>query len=104
MVAIPQRSEFFWPIKLQDNSTWISYTFSTNDYDFVSFIPSQFPNNNDIRHSASLGINYDINTNLKLSVGGIWRRSTLYNPSKGEETSTNGNTMTVNTIPQTTKI
>jgi hypothetical protein len=34
-------------------------------YDFVSFIPSQFPNNNDIRHSASLGVIYDI-TNFAL--------------------------------------
>lgn len=78
-------------------STWISYTFSTNDYDFVSFRPSQFPNNNDIRHSASLGVNYDINTNLKLSMGGIWRNGRPYTiPLQGEETVQIGNTITVN--------
>jgi hypothetical protein len=38
-------------------STWVSYTYSVNDYEFDSFTPS---NNVDIRHSASLGFNYDI--------------------------------------------
>jgi hypothetical protein len=35
-------------------STWVSYTYSVNDYEFDSFTPSTF-NNVDIRHSASLG-------------------------------------------------
>lgn len=78
-------------------STWLSYTFSTNDYEFDSFTPSQFPNNTDIRHSASLGINYDINGNLKVSVGGIWRNGQPYTiPLEGNETLQNGNTIMVN--------
>jgi hypothetical protein len=78
-------------------STWISYTFSINDYQFDSFTPSEFPNNTDIRHSASLGINYDINSNFKVSVGGIWRNGQPYTiPLKGNETVQNGNTTMVN--------
>jgi hypothetical protein len=61
----------------------------------ASDLPS-FPNNNDIRHSASLGINYDINTNLKALCGGIWRNGQPIQPLQGEETVQIGNTMTVN--------
>jgi hypothetical protein len=78
-------------------STWISYTFSINDYEFDSFSPSTFPNNTDIRHSASLGMNYDINSNFKVSVGGIWRNGQPYTiPLEGNETVQNGNTTMVN--------
>ena len=78
-------------------STWVSYTFSTNDYQFDSFTPSQFPNNADIRHSGSLGVNYDISTNFKVSAGGIWRNGLPYTiPLEGNETVQNGNTYIVN--------
>jgi hypothetical protein len=78
-------------------STWVSYTFSINDYQFDSFTPSEFPNNTDIRHSASLGINYDINTNFMVSLGGIWRNGQPYTiPLEGNETVQNGNTTMVN--------
>ncbi len=78
-------------------SSWVSYTFSINDYQFDSFTPSTFPNNADIRHSASAGINYDINSNLKISVGGIWRNGQPYTiPLEGNETVQNGNTPIVN--------
>jgi hypothetical protein len=42
----------------------------------MSLIPLLLPNNVDIRHSASLGFNYDILDNLKISVG-IWRNGIL---------------------------
>ncbi|HEY4617187.1 MAG TPA: TonB-dependent receptor, partial [Flavobacterium sp.] len=78
-------------------STWVSYTFSTNDYTFDSFTPSRFPNNTDIRHSASVGVNYDIMTNFKVSVGGIWRNGQPYTiPLAANETVQNGNTTMVN--------
>jgi hypothetical protein len=78
-------------------SSWLSYTFSINDYEFKSFLPSQFPNNNDIRHSAYLGLNYDINTNFKVSVGGIWRNAQPYTiPLEGNETIQTGSTIKVN--------
>lgn len=78
-------------------STWISYTYSTNDYEFDSFTPSSFPNNVDIRHSASLGFNYDILDNLKISIGGIWRNGQPYTrPTEGNETVKSGNNTMVN--------
>jgi hypothetical protein len=45
--------------KTERFSTWVSYTYSVNDYEFDSFT-LYLPNNVDIRHSASLGFNYDI--------------------------------------------
>jgi hypothetical protein len=63
----PLRSRI-WLIKRQNDSVPGLYTYSVNDYEFDSFTPSTFPNNVDIRHSASLGFNYDILDNLKISV------------------------------------
>jgi hypothetical protein len=78
-------------------STWLSYTFSTNDYQFDSFTPSTFRNNVDIRHSVSIGFNYDVLENLKISVGGIWRNGQPYTrPLDGNETVKDGNTIRVN--------
>ncbi|UQD57135.1 carboxypeptidase-like regulatory domain-containing protein [Flavobacterium sp. K5-23] len=78
-------------------STWLSYTFSINNYEFDSFTPPTFPNNVDIRHSVSLGFNYDVFKNFKLSVGGIWRNGQPYTvPLEGKETVQNGNTTMVN--------
>jgi len=59
-------------------STWLSYTYSINNYTFESFTPSVFPNNVDIRHSISLAINYSIIKNLELSLGGIWHSGQPY--------------------------
>ncbi|MES2239247.1 MAG: hypothetical protein V4497_03200, partial [Bacteroidota bacterium] len=78
-------------------STWLSYTFSTNNYDFESFTPSIFPNNVDIRHSVTLGFNYNILDNLKISIGGIWHNGLPYTkPVEGNETVQNGNNTFVN--------
>nr|WP_314897079.1 carboxypeptidase-like regulatory domain-containing protein [uncultured Flavobacterium sp.] len=78
-------------------SVWISYTFSTNDYEFNTFTPSTFPNNVDIRHSVSLGFYYNIFKNLKIAVGGIWRNGQPYTkPIEGNETIQNGNNTMVN--------
>ena len=78
-------------------STWLSYTFNNNNYEFKSFIPSTFPNNVDIRHSVSLGFNYNILDNLMISVGGIWHNGQPYTkPLEGNETVQNGNNYFVN--------
>lgn len=78
-------------------SVWVSYTFSTNNYDFDAFTPTTFPNNADIRHSASLGFYYNIIKNLKIAVGGIWRNGTPYTkPVTGNETIQFGNNTMVN--------
>ncbi|MFE3847819.1 carboxypeptidase-like regulatory domain-containing protein [Flavobacterium sp. LB3P45] len=89
--------EFLANKTARNYSTWISYTFSVNDYEFEIFNPSTFPNNADIRHSISFGLNYEINKNLKASIGGIWRNGQPYTkPVKGDETVTIGNTTMVN--------
>ncbi|MFL9831431.1 carboxypeptidase-like regulatory domain-containing protein [Flavobacterium sp. ST-87] len=78
-------------------STWISYTFNNNNYNFESFTPSTFPNNLDIRHSVTFGFNYTVYNNLKVSVGGIWRNGIPYTkPVEGNETVQNGNNTFVN--------
>jgi len=81
----------------QRYSTWLSYTFNNNNYEFKSFIPSTFPNNVDIRHSVSLGVNYNILDNLMISVGGFWHNGQPYTkPLEGNETVQNGNNYFVN--------
>jgi CarboxypepD_reg-like domain/TonB dependent receptor-like, beta-barrel/TonB-dependent Receptor Plug Domain len=78
-------------------STWLSYTYSTNDYYFETFTPSDFPNNVDIRHSVSLSFNYNILENLKISLGGLWRSGQPYTkPVEGNETIETGNNTFVN--------
>ena len=52
-------------------STWLSYSYAENTYTFNEFTPQQFPNNIDIRHTVTYGINYVLN-NLKLSGGFNW--------------------------------
>lgn len=42
-------------------NTWFSYTYSKNDYTFEALQPSSFPNNIDIRHYLTYGINYSLN-------------------------------------------
>ncbi len=80
-----------------DYSAWASYTYSVNNYKFETFIPSVFPNNVDIRHSISIGFNYDILENLKISVGGMWRSGQPYtSPVEGNETVQSGNSTFVN--------
>ena len=78
-------------------SVWLSYTFSTNDYEFRSFTPSSFRNNVDIRHSVSLGFNYDLFKNFKISIGGMWRNGQPFTePIVGKETKQNGSFTVVN--------
>lgn len=78
-------------------STWLSYTYSLNDYEFDTLSPSIFPNNVDIRHSVSLAFNYSILKTLEISIGGIWRSGQPYTkPVEGNETVQDGNTIFVN--------
>ncbi|RAJ13496.1 TonB-dependent receptor [Olleya aquimaris] len=78
-------------------STWISYTYSINNYKFESFTPSIFPNNVDIRHSVSVAGNYNIFDDLEISVGAIWHSGQPYTkPVEGNETVETGNNYYVN--------
>ncbi len=81
----------------QRYSTWLSYTYSVNDYDFETLTPSVFPNNVDIRHSLSLAFNYNLLDDLEISVGSIWRSGQPFTkPVEGNETVRNGNNTFVN--------
>ncbi len=78
-------------------STWFSYTYSINDYEFNTLTPSVFPNNVDVRHSFGLGLNYTILSHLEMSVGGIWRSGQPFTkPVEGNETVQDGNNTFVN--------
>ncbi len=52
-------------------STWISYSYVDNKYNFEMLSESSFPNNIDIRHSVSLATSYT-NKGLKISSGLNW--------------------------------
>ena len=53
-------------------STWLSYTYSKNDYTFEELNEgNSFPNNLDIRHAATFASTYSIN-NLKIAFGMNW--------------------------------
>lgn len=44
--------------RLRNVNTWFSYSYAKNDYTFEQLTPSSFPNNIDIRHTITYGINY----------------------------------------------
>ncbi|TDE05744.1 TonB-dependent receptor [Flavobacterium sandaracinum] len=78
-------------------SVWLSYTFSKNNYKFDTFTPTTFPNNADIRHSTSIGFQYNVLKNLKIAIGGTWRNGVPYTrPLAGQETVRSGNNTMVN--------
>ncbi|MBD0825031.1 TonB-dependent receptor plug domain-containing protein [Aestuariibaculum marinum] len=53
-------------------SSWISYSYSTNNYTFDSLNDGQsFPNNTDIRHAVSFASTYT-NRNFKFALGVNW--------------------------------
>ncbi|MBC6998079.1 carboxypeptidase-like regulatory domain-containing protein [Cytophaga sp. FL35] len=60
--------EFLVNAKTDIFSLWASYTYNLNNYTFGTYIPPTFPNNLDIRHTASLAGTYTVNQ-LKLGIG-----------------------------------
>ncbi|MCW5520952.1 TonB-dependent receptor plug domain-containing protein [Aureitalea sp. L0-47] len=52
-------------------NTWLSYSYAENDYTFDNLSPSSFPNNLDIRHTFTYGINYSLNE-FNISGGFNW--------------------------------
>ncbi|MBT8270982.1 MAG: TonB-dependent receptor plug domain-containing protein, partial [Bacteroidia bacterium] len=57
--------------RFKNVNTWFSYSYAENNYTFNELIPSDFPNNIDIRHTVTYGISYNIN-NFKISGGFNW--------------------------------
>lgn len=59
--------------KFEAFSTWLSYSYSVNNYTFSDLNNGEaFPNNADIRHSLRLASSYSFN-NFKLAIGANWR-------------------------------
>lgn len=64
--------EFLINKKGTNYSTWLSYTYNKNDYNFSAIDPNSFPNNLDIRHTLTFAGTYTYE-NLKLSLGVNYR-------------------------------
>lgn len=64
-------TEFLIQKQFEKITTWVSYTFTDNKYEFNTFSPAIFPNNFEIKHHISSGLIYDYKK-LKLALGGKW--------------------------------
>ena len=60
--------EFLINHKSSSFSTWLSYTYNTNEYTFDDITPNTFPNNLDIRHNVTFASTYTYNK-IKLGLG-----------------------------------
>ncbi|PQJ69696.1 TonB-dependent receptor [Polaribacter butkevichii] len=89
--------EFLVNKQTENISTWLSYTYSKNEYSFDIFSPETFANSLDISHSVSAAFNYSFTKKLKVSFGGVLRSGKPYTkPVLGNETIQNGNRTIVN--------
>jgi len=88
-------AEFVINKKTKSISMWGSYMYSKNDYDFETLSPSTFPNNMDIRHSATLAGSYSWNA-LKIALGLNWHSGKPYTiPLENDETTMEGSVTTI---------
>jgi hypothetical protein len=69
--------EFVLNKKTKSFSTWLSYLFMKNDYNFEGLNPSEFPSNFDIRHTTTIASTYSYKS-LKLALGLNWRSGKPY--------------------------
>jgi len=60
--------EFLINKKTEAYSIWASYTYNFNNYRFEGIVPPEFPNNLDIRHTATFAGTYTLG-NFKLGIG-----------------------------------
>jgi hypothetical protein len=77
--------EFLINKKSEDYSFWASYTYNFNNYTFDGETPPRFPNNLDIRHSATLAGTYTWNS-LRLGVGLNYRSGKPFTEPEGVNT------------------
>lgn len=76
--------EFLINKKGNNYSTWLSYTYNKNDYNFNAIDPNSFPNNLDIRHTVTFAGTYSYE-NLKLSLGINYRSGKPFTePQEGD--------------------
>jgi len=70
-------------------STWLSYSFSENDYQFDSLNDGNpFPNNADITHALTFAGTYSLGDNLKFALGVNWRSGVVTTLPEGSSPST----------------
>jgi len=75
--------EFLVNYKNNRFSSWLSYAYNNNTYYFEDITPNEFPNNLDIRHTATLASTYNYR-NLKLGLGLNYRTGKPYTkPQEG---------------------
>ena len=74
--------EFLVNKQFKKISSWIGYTYTDNQYDFASFDPSVFPNNIDISHTFTVGLNVELKQ-FELSGGLNWRTGKPYTLPEG---------------------
>ncbi|MGB3607301.1 TonB-dependent receptor plug domain-containing protein [Psychroserpens sp.] len=66
-------------------STWLSYSYSKNDYTFEDLNEgNSFPNNIDVRHTARFASTYSINE-LELALGINWRSGRPFTPPSSDQ-------------------
>ena len=83
-------AEFVINHKTKSFSTWASYVYSKNDYEFATLVPPSFPNNLDMQHAATLAGSYSWNA-LKIALGLNWHSGKPYTiPLEGDETTGEG--------------
>jgi len=81
--------EFLINKKTENYSIWGSYTYNLNNYTFDEVIPPNFPNNFDIRHTATFAGTYTFNK-LKIGLGLNYRTGKPFtepNPDNPLDTS-----------------
>lgn len=64
-------SELLIQKQISNLIAWVTYSYTDNDYTFVDFTPSTFPNNFENQHQVNSGIIYDYK-NLKVALGARW--------------------------------
>ena len=88
--------EFTLDKQYKEFRSWISYNFKENNYEFPTFVPSEFPNNLDIRHSVNASVSYTWN-NLIVAGGLIWRSGAPFTqPQEGNEIDNSTNIPSIN--------
>jgi hypothetical protein len=70
-------AEFLVNYKDAQYSTWLSYAYNTNTYNFEDITPNEFPNNLDIRHTLTFASTYNYH-NLKIGIGINYRTGKPY--------------------------
>ena len=74
--------EFLVNKQFKKISSWVGYTYADNQYDFATFDPSEFPNNLDITHTVTVGLNVELNQ-FELSGGLNWHTGKPYTEPQG---------------------